>query len=146
MAYDDAYWSYGWTAQSMGNSYDGAPITMPPTGLREVPVVGSFYAQSGKPMWGRLTFTASIPSIMADGKLIVMERIHVFSLDGGKVPTDFVLLCPDGVSPAIEPLTWSWEVTGRIGPDNIDLTVTAPPTDSQIDLVALISTQNTASS
>lgn len=125
MTYDSAYWSYGWTAQSMGNTYDGAPITMPPPGLALLTVTCAFYSQNGKPDWGSLTFTPSVSEVVLPDKTITLETIPRVILEGGMLPSDFALLMPDD-SNTVTPASWSWNVTGRIGPENVNWTIPAP--------------------
>ncbi len=132
MAYDSfyAYDTPGWTSQDQNETTPGS-LPDPPQGLSRLRITAS-YTANGKGQSGILNFAPSIKYVTtASGRVsLTPKRVH---LRDGKLPEDFSVLQQDLTYETV-PEQWDWNVTGRVGRDNINQTIKTPYPSESYDL------------
>lgn len=116
--YQDGWNTPGWTSQwpHLPDATPGNPdlVLGPiPNGLKYVYVTGTWTDYRGKPLWGRVVVTPSVPSFEIDGQIVVLHSYQQ-ELDRGSIRVPVLIaLDPSTTSP----IDWFWSLRTRVGPD-----------------------------
>ena len=125
--YQDAWNTPGYTSQ-WSNLPDATPGSSTyaafdiPAGMQTQFVTGSWRDNTG-PAWGNLLFTPSVPSILVNDVEVELSPFRVY-LHNGSLPDDFAVPAPDPAT--CDPVSMTWNVTGRIGPRNVSYVIPSP--------------------
>lgn len=98
-----------------------------------LPVTGKWYDQYG-PASGSLLFTPSVPSVVVNAIEVEFIAYRVYIRDG-QLPVGLAVPVPD-VGATTVPASWSWAVTGRVGPRTVAYNIPVPNGVTPFDLVA----------
>ena len=128
----DYQWAWntpGWNVQTPSfPDADNAPDL--PDGFRNIQITGEWVSDKGKGFTGRLWFKPSVKSVTANGTTVIFGE-HEVPVRRGTLPTNFYVMGPaedSGLTP------WTYDVRGRIGTLNVDMTVSTEGTETVIDL------------
>lgn len=138
--YQDGWNTPGWTAQwgylpnNTRSSPDLFDITTLPVGLKALAVTANFADQYGA-AWGYLHFTPSINWVQLPSESVNLTDFRL-SLRDGQLPMNFILPMPDVAVAGVSPVSFAWNVTGRIGSRNVSWSISVP-TASPLNLSSL---------
>lgn len=132
--YDNAWETPGWTVQTGHYPDDPSIALTPPAGLKNVAVVGDFFDQSAKPLWGKFTFQPSVQSVKVGGATVVLTA---FSAELKHGQLDVNVLSPDNV--VTDPPAWSYKIRGRVGPAPLTARLDVPFAGDSVEFAALVS-------